>query len=116
MAVQCSGLISVTQESEEIAKARALLESAGYIVAHKKALMRLSPIRQRILEFVIKRGPVTAGQIRDYVWSSDPNAPESEGAVSVHIYHLNKKLKPYGYKISSSFGPNATYEIKRVEV
>jgi DNA-binding response OmpR family regulator len=74
--------------------------------------VELSPILSRIYEFVRRHPRCTRDQIIDHVYADDPNGgPESRHTIAVHIYRLNRVLRPYGIVVRATKGHGANYSI-----
>jgi hypothetical protein len=100
----------------ELAYAKTLLEEHGYVVVHNQELRSFGPIKRAIFDLVRKRNGVTAVQIFDNVWGSDPDhAPQNLNTVRTHIAQMNKKLATWGMKIKSSGGWHTTYHLVHLE-
>jgi hypothetical protein len=76
---------------------------------------RLSPVKQRIYDFLRNRGAdgATTRQIMDFVYMHDPDGgPESGNVISVHVRQMNLILVDLGKQIVSTRGPGATYHLE----
>jgi DNA-binding response OmpR family regulator len=61
--------------------------------------LELTPIQTRIYE-TLKTSHRTADQLREIVWADDPDGgPACLKTIHVHISHLNRRLRPYGFVI-----------------
>lgn len=76
--------------------------------------LRLSPIQRRILQIVQKRGAISPQDLRDLVWANDRNGgPADPKALTVHVWHLNKKLARHGICVRAGTGRGTVYTIQK---
>lgn len=68
--------------------------------------VRLSRTQRRIYDLVKLRPGILASCLAQLLWEDDPNGGPDSGikCLHVHVYHLNKKLKPHGIVVRSPFG------------
>jgi len=77
--------------------------------------LRLSPLRQRVLNLVEQYGEISGALLYNEIWGSDPNGGPSLSTLYVTIYQLNKQLAPHGMAIRGGhgghWGTNAGYRL-----
>jgi hypothetical protein len=105
-------MMSRTHETDgELAYAKELLESAGYLVVHHMELHSLGPIKRAIFDYVRSRNGVTIVQIWDHVWGAKSDGTQNLNTVRSNIAQLNRYLRKEGLKIKSSGGWHTTYHL-----
>jgi hypothetical protein len=106
-----------THETDgELAYAKELLESAGYLVVFKQELRDFGPIKGAIFDYVRRNNGVTLVQIYDHVWGSDRNGgPETLGTLRCHLSQMNKQLRKEGMCIASKGGWHKTYHLVQTD-
>jgi hypothetical protein len=67
--------------------------------------LRLSPLRTRLFEIVQRAGDngITTADIADMLYADHPDGgPQTaHKCIHVHVYNINKKLRPAGYEIKA---------------
>ena len=63
----------------------------------------LTPTQRRILDVLKRRGSASADELRDALWSDDPDGgPDNTSTLHAHIWHLNQRLKSRGLRVRAS--------------
>jgi hypothetical protein len=63
----------------------------------------VTPTQRRILDVLKRRGSASADELRDVLWSDDPDGgPDSPSTLHAHIWHLNQRLKSRGLRVRAS--------------
>ena len=63
----------------------------------------LTPTQRRILDVLKRRGSASADELRDALFSDDPDGgPDNTSTLHAHIWHLNQRLKSRGLRVRAS--------------
>ena len=80
------------------------------------ACTSLTPTQRRILDVLKRRGSASAEELRDALWSDDPDGgPDNPSTLHAHVWHLNQRLKSRGLLVRASrYSGYRVIEIKDV--
>jgi hypothetical protein len=79
-----------------------LCECCGQPIVQEDDIV-LTAMQRRIVKLLKRRGSATGDELRDALWGDDPNGgPDSLSNLYVHIFHLNRRLKPHGLRVRGS--------------
>lgn len=89
----------------------------GHPLAPKDAVNVLTPLQQRIFTCVRRAGTngIASRDVFDIVYQDDANGgPENMNIISVVANQANRRLAPFGLKITGKRGPGGRLTLQRV--
>jgi len=76
----------------------------------------LTPLQRRIVNLLSEHpGGLYSQQLVDQIYTTADGGPESpKSSIRVIVYHLNKQLKPLGYRVHAGSGGRKPYHLQAI--